>query len=414
VGLGAPVLVATDLDAGSVLLRRWPPRPLPVEATLVACGRPQPGVYSARVRPDAPPAACPTAVTVSLLPDQAARDVTASQAGRPVAAARAPAGVRAAALDLGRLSQGVHDLSLAVQPAPRGAAPSAAWPYGLRLAVGRPAPVAVMAGGASLAYLRAAVDPTGGGRPFRVVGELGGARVLVAGGDVPPPADMHRLPADCGALLFAGPEVAGWLRELRPEGSIVMARRPQLPADGGRGLLLCPDRPPAWREALEDLSDALAQADVLRPVALEVDGRWQVLARFSDGALALALGNRAAAQVLVVGFQATPQAAGIVRSGAFAALVQAALPQLLPPGPAAPDRNPPPAELAATAATQAEIAPTWGPGARVVPYTPGLVPETRRGAADLTPLLALAVAVLLMGEWLLAAALCGATGPQPT
>ena len=62
--------------------------------------------------------------------------------------------------------------------------------------------------------------------------------------------------------------------------------------------------------------------------------------------------------------------------------------------------NPPPSELAGSAARADELGNSWGAAVEVVPYNPGLRLPARGGPADLVPLLALLALAIVCAEWL--------------
>lgn len=414
---GGPVYVVTDLDASTVLPRRWPPSAVPAPATIIACASPVPGIYAVRHRPWQPVAGLPATLSCYMRPADEERLLRASDNGVPVAAARAAPSTRSITLSLGKLSSGHHTLEISARPARREAdgrrqalrSPAVAQTarkYPLR--VSEAAGVAVVAGGQAAQILTAAVDPQEIGRPFFITA-LPRARLVIADGTAPVPSSADSS-AFGGLILFAGPATADWLQACGLRGGAKPAGA-ALPADQARSLRVAADAPPAWRGVMELFRPALESARFFRPARLQLSSDWWVMARFSDGQPAIAWTEAGRWPVLLVGFPPVRDATDLVASGAFAALLHACLAEMLPPdtAPSSPAAdNPPPAELAGARATADGIRTAWGPRTRVVEFGPGLDLPPQRGPADLAPLMVLIGLALLGSEWLLSQRLSAA------
>ena len=409
----APLYVITDLDASSVLPRRWPPGSLPVAAAVIACARPAASIYAVRPRPPQPTAGLPVTLACYLRPSRQETLLRASAKGVPPSAARAAPGTCCALLPLGTLAPGVHTLEISAGPwaesGDQGGQGSSqqvlptARKY--RLRVRDASGVAVVADARAARFLVAAVDPWGTGRPFFVSG-LAKAQALIADGTASPPAGFS---FGGGVLLFAGPKSAQWLHALGLQGEL----RPTAPLSAEQALRLrtAADAPPAWRPLLEIFRPTLESASFFRPARLQLGGDWWVLARFSDGAPALAWSEAGQQPVLVLAFPPAPDATDLVSSGAFAAFILACLTEMLPPEAPPPSEqadNPPPAELAGVTATAGELRAAWGTSTTVVDFTSGMELPEPPSPADVTPILSLLGLALLGCEWLLGRRLSGA------
>ncbi len=375
--------VVTDLEAATVLPRRWPPVMPPVRKYVVACAAPPPGVYSATLLPAEPPATAPVRLSCAMAPSREDRVLHVLDAGRPLAAARVPASGTSADIALGRFGPGDRALTIAAPPA---------LPYHLDLRVGAPARVTVLAFDDASRYLRAAVDPTGTGRPF-TLSAAPKPDALVLQGSPTLAADQP------SALIFARPGPG----DSKP-----------LPPERAESLLFSADVPPPLEAFARDFRPVLDRARVFRPLRLtQPDASWQVVARFSDGSPALLWSESAGCQVVLVGFAPLPDSTDLVSSGAFAATVQALLLTILTPhGASSPDLNPPPSCLAGSTISADALLAVWGRDTEVVPYRPGLTLPAAPPVTDLTPLLALLLVAILAAEGLLSASL-SAPSPQP-
>ncbi len=375
--------VVTDLEAATIMPRRWPPAMPSVRKYVVACAAPPPGVYSARTMPIAPPYTAPTRLSCALAPSPQDRVLRVLDAGKPIAAARVPANATSAEVALGRFGPGVRALTIDAPPA---------MSYRLDLRVGEPARVTVRASEDAARYLRAAVDPTGTGRPFTLSASPSPDAVVIF--------DNVSVPTLASpAIIFArsGPS------DSKP-----------LPPENAEALLFSADVPPPLEAFARDFRPILERARIFKPLRISSpDASWQVVARFSDGSPAILWSEKATRQVVEVAFAPLPDSTDLVSSGAFAATVQALLLTILTPHAApSPDLNPPPSCLAATTVSADALKAVWGRDTKVVPYRPGVTLPAAPPVTDLTPLLALLLIALLAAEGILSASLSSPSSPQ--
>lgn len=424
-----PMVILTDMDASTLLPRRWPPQPADVAATVVDCGSEAgAAVYSARMEPVDPPSGAPVEVTIRTA--AAKEGVVRVGAGSTLTAAvEAGPGIGVARVALGPLPPGRRILHISGE---------AGEAYRLVVEVRENLRVRLEARGEARNYLEAAVDPRGRGRPLSLAAGQA-ADVVVGVCEGPPPAAIRQMLGTAGLLLFctgAG-GVEEWLRAaLDGDAGLRAGEQRRFAPDQAARLIVPHDVRPPMRGLAERFRAAFGQCRVFRALDLQASAQWRCLARFDYGLPAVLWRDVGGRGIVVFAFAPVPEATDLVASGAFAALVHALVPQIaplarelpgsLPIGAAAwsacaradPQRpevvatrlgevaaNPPPAELACVRVGADELTRVWGPGVEVVEADEATLPAMRPGPSDLALLLALILMVLAGGEWLLGASL---------
>ncbi|MBC7288579.1 MAG: BatA domain-containing protein [Armatimonadetes bacterium] len=401
-------LVLTDMDASSVLPRRWPPGGWTGQAILLDCGPPAPGeAMSAWVRPLSPPPAEPA---IAIARSRNAAQLVLRADGKPAGLLRGRCSLHAT---LVLATPGAHRLEVGDR-----------FPFDLALMSPPAWPVCIRSLPATEKYLCAAADPEGHGQPMQVQQVLDHALVLIATADVEPPERL----GEAGLVLFwpAGAEAVAWRQFFRHLELSDVWLSPAAPmgmsAGQQAGIVLTSDAPPRVAAALRPIAEALATAGIARPARLQTR-EWQVAARFTNGWPAI-LWSTGKVSVIVLAFSPRPEDAHLVQSGAFAALVHACIAAVAPaagpvpwrpatesqelgtkrqavPSRAAPPVNPPPAELAGLRARPEDISRAWGGTIKVA--TPENAERHVSLTADLAPVAALALLLAAAAEWLVAA-----------
>lgn len=430
----AHLVVLTDLDASSLLPRRWPPSQLPADVTIVDCrGTDQLGrsVYTASLVPPDPPAGAPA--RLDLYVAGRGKSVVRAEAGLGLVGSTELAdGQRMVSVSLGKLPPGEREVKVSTGR-------DTSW----RLAahVRTSVPVLLLAREPARSYLAAALDPLGLERPFSLVTNPRDAQLVVA-----VPADGMSVPGETApgtcVVLFAGGEgdLGSWFAPLlgRTLAELHADSPRRLTQETAERLTRVVDAPPLALPLLADLGAALEDTRVLQPVPLRATGAWKTLARFSDGRPAMVLAESLRGLALCFGFAPEPASTDLVTGGAFPALLHALLPRLVGPATPHPEQlpvganawkltlggsvptepelvavaqggtaaaNPPPAEMGAERLSGEQVRRLWGLRTEVVAAESlqESLPPVR--TSDLTPLAVLLLLAAMGVEWLLGASL---------